>query len=533
MTDLWSGRFKAAVLAVLPLALMVLGTKIFMSDVPLAIYLQGVVEGLMLALIALGFVIVYRANRIINFSAADLGNAPATFAFLLFGSLGWNLYLSMFIGLASAVVLGVLVEFIFLRRFFTAPRLIMTVATIGVTQLLVALALLLPQWLGSSDVTTYQAIINVNFSVGVVPFGGADVMVLLVVPICFVLLAAFFRYSAVGVALRATCRERRPRLPARHPGAPAAIRGVGPRRGPRVHRDVPALRLRPEHRRRPRSRDSSRRPRCRRDRAPRTYAHGGARRSRPRHRATSGDLPLSLERLRAGVDRPGDRDRAPRPTRRHGLAPREFGHLDVERDARDPARAGRTAERARGAYGLPRRRCDPRGVPRARAAAVRRRQDQARRHDRHLRDHRPLTRRAHRLGRASEPRPDGLRRVLGGDRGHARSALALGHRADPRSVGTRRRHHHGRRRPADPAGARPRVRSDDARVLAREHVLLLEHRVLPDQELDTDRRRAAHPRIRRDLDRYRDALLRLRLDRARALHLHDAQSAQQAASAAC
>ena len=330
MTDLWSGRFKAAVLAVLPLALMVLGTKIFMSDVPLAIYLQGVVEGLMLALIALGFVIVYRANRIVNFSAADLGNAPATFAFLLFGSLGWNIYLSMFIGLASAVVLGVLVEFIFLRRFFTAPRLIMTVATIGVTQLLVALALLLPQWLGSSDVTTYQAIINVNFSVGVVPFGGADVMVLLVVPIVF---RAARRVLPLQRGRRRVARQL-PRTPTAPPCSASRCAGCNPSCGasPRPSRSSRcscASGSRPEHRRRPRSRDSARRPRRRRDRSHRTHAHGGARRSRPRHRPTSGDVPLPLERLHAGVDRPGDRDRAPRPTRRHGRAPREFGHLDV------------------------------------------------------------------------------------------------------------------------------------------------------------------------------------------------------------
>jgi branched-chain amino acid transport system permease protein len=202
-----SARAKAAGIAVLPLALMLIGTKVVMHDVPAAIYLQGVVEGLMLSLISLGFVIVYRANRIINFAAADIGNVPATLAFLLFGALGWNMYLSMFVGLAAAVVLGVLVEFIFLRRFFTAPRLIMTVATIGVTQLLVALALLLPTWIGSSDVSAYDTILDVKFSVGDIPFGGADVMVLLVVPLCFIALGAFFRFSAIGVALRATAEN--------------------------------------------------------------------------------------------------------------------------------------------------------------------------------------------------------------------------------------------------------------------------------------------------------------------------------------
>ena len=66
----------------------------------------------LLGLIALGIVIVYRANRIINFAAADLGHAPATFAFLLYASLGWNIYIATGIGIAAAIVLGVVVEFL-------------------------------------------------------------------------------------------------------------------------------------------------------------------------------------------------------------------------------------------------------------------------------------------------------------------------------------------------------------------------------------------------------------------------------------
>ncbi len=141
-------RAKAAGWAVMPLALMVLGVKIFWPDVTPGVMLGGTISGLLTALVALGIAIVYRANRIVNFSAADLGETPAILALLLYSSQGWNIYLATATGLVGAVVLGVLVEFLFLRRFFRAPRLILTVATIGVTQVVVALGLLLPQWLG-------------------------------------------------------------------------------------------------------------------------------------------------------------------------------------------------------------------------------------------------------------------------------------------------------------------------------------------------------------------------------------------------
>jgi hypothetical protein len=46
------------------------------------------------------------------------------------------------VGLAAAVALGAIVELAFVRRFAKASRLVLTVATIGIAQLLAALALL-------------------------------------------------------------------------------------------------------------------------------------------------------------------------------------------------------------------------------------------------------------------------------------------------------------------------------------------------------------------------------------------------------
>jgi branched-chain amino acid transport system permease protein len=199
-------RAKAAGLAVLPLAAMVVGVKIAWPDVTWGTILGGTVGGLLTALVALGIAIVYRANRIVNFSAADLGQVPAVLALLLYSSVGWNIYLATGVGLLSSIVLGVLVEFVFLRRFFRAPRLILTVATIGVTEVLVALGLLLPQWLGGSTVVQYPAFIDLHFTVGSgldsTNFFGNDVLTMIVVPIVLLGLVLFFRYSAIGVALR-------------------------------------------------------------------------------------------------------------------------------------------------------------------------------------------------------------------------------------------------------------------------------------------------------------------------------------------
>lgn len=194
--------------ALLPFLLMVAGVKVFWPTVPAEIYLNGAIQGLLVGLISLGFVIVYRANRIVNFAAADIGGVPASLAFLLFASIGWNIYLAAFVGLGASLLLGVLVEFIFLRRFFNAPRLIATVATIGVTEILIALGIFIPQWLGTSSIDRYPPFIDVTFSIGrLIKFNGNDVMVMIVVPLVLIALAAFFRYTTTGIALRASAEN--------------------------------------------------------------------------------------------------------------------------------------------------------------------------------------------------------------------------------------------------------------------------------------------------------------------------------------
>ncbi len=199
---------RTAGIALLPFALMVLGVKLAPSwRIPLGIYVDGAIQGLLLGLIALGFVIVYRANRIVNFAAADLGAAPASLAFLLWASLGWNIYLSLVLGFGAAIILGILVEFLFLRIFFKAPRLILTVVTIGVTDLLIALGLFLPRWLGQPSDSTYPPFFHATFTVSGAVFDGNDVLVVIVVPLVLIALAAFFRFSATGVALKASAEN--------------------------------------------------------------------------------------------------------------------------------------------------------------------------------------------------------------------------------------------------------------------------------------------------------------------------------------
>jgi branched-chain amino acid transport system permease protein len=170
---------------------------------PAGIVVQGAILGGLSALLALGLALVYRAHRILNFAQGDLGAAPASLAVLLVVTSGASWAVGFVAGLAAAVVLGVLVEFLVIRRFFRAPRLVLTVATIGLAQVLAGLGLLLPGWFGAEfPPQSFQAPIDVSFTVDPLRFGGNDVVALIVIPLAFVGLALFLR-TRLGLATRA------------------------------------------------------------------------------------------------------------------------------------------------------------------------------------------------------------------------------------------------------------------------------------------------------------------------------------------
>ena len=83
----------------------VLGLQLLLFPMPLGVWVQGVVLGLLGALMAVGLGLVYRMNGVINFAQGDLGTAPAVLAVGLIGLSGVNYFLGLATGLVAAVLL--------------------------------------------------------------------------------------------------------------------------------------------------------------------------------------------------------------------------------------------------------------------------------------------------------------------------------------------------------------------------------------------------------------------------------------------
>ncbi|MDQ6696427.1 MAG: ABC transporter permease, partial [Actinomycetota bacterium] len=174
---------------------------------PLGSWFFGVVLGLLAALVALGMALIYRANRILNFAQGDLGTMPTVLAVGLIGISHVGYFVGFFIGLGASLILGGVVELLVIRRFFRAPRLLLTVATIGLSQLFIVGGLLLPRWLWGRTTLADQTITvpgDVHFTLGSQIFRGNEVLTIVLAPLLMIGLALFLRRTDVGIVVRAS-----------------------------------------------------------------------------------------------------------------------------------------------------------------------------------------------------------------------------------------------------------------------------------------------------------------------------------------
>jgi len=186
----------------------VVALQLIFFPMPLGNWIQGVVLGTLTAMLAMGMALVYRANRVVNFAQADLGAVPTAFAaaFVLFW--GWPYFLGMAASVVLALVLGAVVEMAIIRRFRHSPRLVLTVATLGVSQLLVFLGLLVPRWWGKSLASErITPPFDITFSIGTFVFNANYVIVFVVAPIAIAGVGWFLTRSRLGLAVRASAER--------------------------------------------------------------------------------------------------------------------------------------------------------------------------------------------------------------------------------------------------------------------------------------------------------------------------------------
>ena len=169
-------------------------------------FFQLVVSGLsfgsLYALIALAMVIIYKTSEVPNFGQGEMAMISTFVAFTLMVNSGYSFAVSFILTMIFAAALGAFLEFVFLRRAKDPNILSLILITLGFQMVLYGLA----SWKWGADQKDFPFPVSdfdiINLGPAVISY--LNMATLLITLLLMLALFLFFRYSKVGIAMKAT-----------------------------------------------------------------------------------------------------------------------------------------------------------------------------------------------------------------------------------------------------------------------------------------------------------------------------------------
>lgn len=164
--------------------------------------LGGISFGLIYAAIGLSLVLIWRGTRVLNYAQGAMAMLTSYIALVVINRTG-SYWLGFFVALVSGLALGALIERTVVRQVEGKPPLNAVIVTIGLLILLEGLAGVI---FGVSNRAFPYAYSVVGLSVGHTHLGISrnSLLTAIAVLIAAGLLAIMFRYTSIGLRLRAT-----------------------------------------------------------------------------------------------------------------------------------------------------------------------------------------------------------------------------------------------------------------------------------------------------------------------------------------
>jgi branched-chain amino acid transport system permease protein len=168
----------------------------------LQLLVSGISIGSIYALVALAMVIIYKTSEVPNFAQGEMAMITTFVAFMLLDTFGQSFFISFTGALVFAVALGAFLEFVFLRRAKDPNVLSLILITLGFEMMLYGLA----SWKWGAEQQSFPFPVSdfdiVNLGHAVVSY--LNIATLFVAFFLMFILFLFFKYTKVGIAMKAT-----------------------------------------------------------------------------------------------------------------------------------------------------------------------------------------------------------------------------------------------------------------------------------------------------------------------------------------
>lgn len=173
----------------------------------LQLVISGIALGCIYGLIALGFVLIYKATETVSFAQGDLMMLGAFGGMVCMTVLGLPFWLSVLAAMTAMGLMGLLIERALIRPILGQPAFSIVMLTIGVGYVARGLITMLP------GIGTDTHVLPVPYKDALLQLGGLiipveQLMVMIFTAVLCAALFALFRYTKLGIAMQASSQNQ-------------------------------------------------------------------------------------------------------------------------------------------------------------------------------------------------------------------------------------------------------------------------------------------------------------------------------------
>ncbi len=173
----------------------------------LQLLLSGIAQGCIYGLIALGFVLIYKATETVSFAQGDLMMLGAFTAFAGMTLFGLPFWFAAILAVVAMAAFGMLVELAVIRPILGQPQFSIVMLTIGIGYVLRGLITMVPG-IGTETHTLPVPYKDQVWKLGGLVVNVEQAVVIGATAVLCVLLFAMFRYSKLGIAMQASSQNQ-------------------------------------------------------------------------------------------------------------------------------------------------------------------------------------------------------------------------------------------------------------------------------------------------------------------------------------
>jgi branched-chain amino acid transport system permease protein len=173
----------------------------------LQLVISGVAQGCIYGLIALGFVLIYKATETVSFAQGELMMLGAFLGLAGMTFLGFPFWLAVPCSIVAMAVFGTMMERVVIRPILGQPAFSIVMLTIGIGYVARGLITMVPN-IGTETHTLPVPYKDQAWNVGALVLNVEQMVVIASTAVLSLLLYAMFKYSKLGVAMQASSQNQ-------------------------------------------------------------------------------------------------------------------------------------------------------------------------------------------------------------------------------------------------------------------------------------------------------------------------------------